>query len=254
MQITPPYGYTEVVPLERSHRVLLPDPAAGTAPGFARGVNAMAISFSEFATAQRDYPIVFAAAGDGGDFAPLAVLGLAEAENLFVDGEGRWETGSYVPAFVRRFPFCTARIAGAPAASAERVICVERAWIDDGGIALFGADGAPTPAWVERERLLAEYEKDLETTAQMCAFLARLELLVPFTFEVRNGDQPGLTLNGMHRVDEARFAALNAANHKALASRGLAARIYAHLFSLANFARLAERAIARQARKAPTRA
>ena len=48
----------------------------------------------------------------------------------------------------------------------------------------------------------------------------------------------------MHCIDEERFGALSAANHKALAAKGLAARAYAHLFSLANFARLVERASA----------
>lgn len=249
MQIDPPFGYSEIVPLERHHRVLLPDASVGTAPAFARGINAMAISFSEFAVAQRDYPIVFSA-GPGGEFAPLAVLGLGEAQNLFVDDEGRWERGAYVPAFVRRYPFCVARFSGDPARAGERLVCVEKSWIDAGGIALFDPAGAPTPAWSERERLLAEYEKDLELTAQMCAFLARLELLVPFTFEVRNGAAPGLVVGGMHRIDEARLGALNAANHKALATRGIAARIYAHLFSIANFARLTERAIAAQSRPA----
>jgi hypothetical protein len=249
MDIVPPFGYAEIVPLERHHRVLLPDAAAGAAPAFARDLNAMAISFSEFAAAQRDYPIVFSAA-PGGEFAPLAVLGLSDADNLFIDAEGRWERGAYVPAFVRRYPFCVARYSGDAARADERLVCVEKSWIDANGIALFDSAGAPTPAWTDRERLLAEFEKDLELTAQMCAFLARLDLLVPFTFEVRNGDAPGLVMNGMHRIDEERLSKLTAANHKALATRGIAARIYAHLFSLGNFARLTERAIAAQSRAA----
>ena len=46
MQITPPFGYDDIVPLEKHHKVLLPAATGGSAPGFARRINAMAISFS----------------------------------------------------------------------------------------------------------------------------------------------------------------------------------------------------------------
>ena len=31
-------------------------------------------------------------------------------QNLFVDDDGRWAEGAYVPAFVRRYPFCISRL------------------------------------------------------------------------------------------------------------------------------------------------
>ena len=252
MDITPPFGYSRIVPLEKHHKVLLPanagDHAAGgtaiTVPAYAHSLNAMAISFSEFAVAQRDYPIVFASNDGGAGFAPVVVLGLADRQNLFVDANGRWARDCYVPAFVRRYPFCISRLYVDGVAREDRLVCVEESWIDDGGIALFDKAGNPVREWVERERLLTEYEKDLDTTAQMCAFFRQLDLFAPFTMQVKNRDVATLTLQGMHCIDEERFGALSAANHKALAAKGLAARAYAHLFSLANFARLVERASA----------
>src|SRR3546814_5411689 len=91
----------------------------------------------ELAAAARCYPIVFAA-GD----APIALLGL-ERINLFVDG-GRWADDSYVPAYVRRYPFgfiATVNPEGfalAIATISERLVqaCAE-------GAALFD-DGMPT--------------------------------------------------------------------------------------------------------------
>ena len=244
MDITPPFGYSEIVPLEKHHRVLLTDPAAGMVPAFARNINAMAISFSEFAVAQRDYPIVFATADRGASFAPVAVLGLADRQNLFIEADARWSPGAYVPAFVRRYPFCISRILLDGVVQDNRLVCVEKSWIDASGIALFDTAGQATREWVERERLLSEYEKDLDLTSQMCVFLKQLDLLVPFTMQIKDGAEPGLTMQGMHCIDETRFATLKAASHKALATRGLAARIYAHLFSLGNFSRLVERAVA----------
>src|SRR5690606_14214931 len=45
------------------------------------------------------YPIVFAA----GDGFPVAVLGL-DRDNSFVSGD-TWAEGTYIPAYVRRYPF-----------------------------------------------------------------------------------------------------------------------------------------------------
>lgn len=249
MEITPPYGYGRIVPLEKHHRVLLPASGAGAVPAFARHINAVAISFSEFAVAQRDYPIVFATTDEGASFAPLAILGMADGQNLFVEPDGGWAEGCYVPAIVRRYPFCISRVFVDGVAQDRRLVCVESSWIDDSGIPMFDAAGAPGPEWTERERLLTEYEKDLDLTAQMCAYLRKLDLFKPLTMQVKSGDRSALTMQGMHCIDESRFAQLKAASHKALATRGLAARIYAHLFSLANFSRLVDRAMAREARR-----
>lgn len=249
MQITPPFGYGEIVPLEKHHKVLLPAAGGGAVPDFAKRINAMAISFSEFAIAQRDYPIVFTSVDRGATFAPVAVLGLADGQNLFVDDTDCWLDTHYVPAFVRRYPFCISRIYADGVVQDERLVCVEKSYIDAGGITLFDAQGQPSADWVARESLLSEYEKDLDLTAQMCAFFLNLDLFAPFTMQVGGGNAPGLTLQGMYCIDEAKFAGLSAANHKALAARGLAARAYAHLFSLGNFARLVDRAVALETRR-----
>lgn len=251
MEITPPYGYGHIVPLEKHHKVLLPHlPAAGggAVPDFAARLNAMAISAGEFAAAGRDHPIAFVHSGDG-RYLPVAVLGVADNSNLHVS-DGRWATDSYVPAFMRRYPFCLSQVTLDGVAQPGKLVCIDRAYLDDAGVALFAANGAPTPLWAERQRLLEEFERDLEATTQMCAALAKHDLFTPFKFQVANGLRTQVLLDGMYRVDEEKFVALRPASHKVLVQKGWAARIYAHLFSLANFARLHERAQARAAAQA----
>lgn len=41
---------------------------------------------------------------NGEQIAPVAMLGLRDGENLFIDDAGKW-LGEYVPAYVRRYPF-----------------------------------------------------------------------------------------------------------------------------------------------------
>jgi SapC len=254
LQITPPFGYGEIAPLQKTDRVLLP--AAGATPNFCRAINALALSYSEFNAAAHDYPIVFATADKGESYSPVIVLGLSDDRNLFVDDAGEWDKAAYLPAFVRRYPFCISKLYVDGEARSEKVVCVVKAYLDKQGLMLFDAKGVSTPQWQAAERLLQEYESDLDTTAEMCAILKKLDLFSPFTFQIMQNDVPGLKLQGMHRIDEDKLKALKATNHKALVTKGLMGKIYAHFHSLENFARLYTRALAQaQARAAakPTR-
>ncbi len=107
MDIKPPFGYKQIVPLNRTQKVRLLRP--GEIPAFASSLNAIPISYSEFALVAREYPIVFTAVSGTQVFAPVAVLGMAANENLFNDG-GTWASNVYVPAYARRFPFCMTRV------------------------------------------------------------------------------------------------------------------------------------------------
>jgi hypothetical protein len=106
MQIAPPFGYREVVPFLKNHKVRLLAPAE--VPPFARASNAVPISYTEFAPACRDYPIVFTSSDGKSGFSPVAVTGLSAGENLF-SVEGHWVPGVYVPAYVVAEPRAAAR-------------------------------------------------------------------------------------------------------------------------------------------------
>lgn len=243
MRITAPFGYDDIIPLEKQHRVLMP---SGTTPAFCRRLNALAVSFTEFAAAARDYPIVFTTLDGGKSFAPVIVLGLADQSNLFLDAAGQWDPAAYLPAFVRRYPFCISKLYVDGKPNGESVVCVAKAYVDASGVALFDAEGRPAGRWSDMERLLAEYEADLDRTALMCSALARLDLLVPFTMQVVEDNRPGVRLAGMHRIDEARLKDLKPASHKALIGKDFMGKIYAHLHSLDNFSRLYARQVAAQ--------
>ena len=242
MQIAPPFGYSEVVPFLKTQKVRLL--GAGEVPEFAQRGNAIPISHSEFQAAARDYPIVFTTGDGGRTFAAVAVLGVSAGENLFYEGAA-WAQKTYVPAYARRYPFCMARIKVNQAERKDRLICVEKARLDDAGEAMFDAEGKPTEKWGTLERLLSEYEADLERGRDLCALLADYGLLEPFTMQATPKGGAALQVTGMHRVSEKKLEELNAAQLKNLLRRGAMARIYMHLLSLQNFARLVERRAAR---------
>ena len=242
MQIAPPFGYKEVVPFLKTQKVRLL--ASGEVPEFVQRGNAVPISHTEFQVVARHYPIVFTSADSGKSYAAVAVLGLSTGENLFYDG-GKWASGSYIPAYARRFPFCMARVNLNKVEQKNRLICVEKSWIDEErGEAMFDPGGAPSDKWKGVERLLSEYEADLERVREMCALLADYGLLEPFSMQAKLKQEKGgasMQMTGMHRVAEKNLENLNAAQLKNLMRKGYLARIYMHLLSLENFGRLLER-------------
>jgi hypothetical protein len=123
----------------------------------------------------------------------------------------------------------------------QRLICVEQAFLTDDGEMLFDAAGAPLESWKPIEQLLREYEADIERSREMCGILADYALLEPFTLQAQVAGGAALNLSGMYRVDEKKLEFLNAAQHKNLIKKGVMGRIYAHLISLENFARLMTR-------------
>ncbi len=73
--------------------------------------HAIPLTVDEFIIAQRYYPIVFSA---GENPVPLALMGLNEGVNVFIDDEGKPHNPVYIPAYVRRYPFMLARLDPTP--------------------------------------------------------------------------------------------------------------------------------------------
>jgi hypothetical protein len=201
------------------------------------------ISYSEFAVACRDYPLAFITTGQSKTFLPVAVLGVTGGENLFLR-DGQWDGSVYLPAYVRRYPFCMARVTldsveqGRPA---DPLIRVEKAFVSGEGERMFDDAGLALARWQPIEKLLQEYEADLERSRELCAILADYALLEPFTLQTSLKGSEAVNLGGMHRVEERKLEFLNAAQHKNLIRKGVMGRTYARLISLENFTRLLAR-------------
>ncbi|HYH42093.1 MAG TPA: SapC family protein [Burkholderiales bacterium] len=247
MDIKPPYGYTEIVPLTTAARVRLP---ADTLPAVFHTMNAIPLSYAEIALASRDYPVAFVSGDGERSFLAMAILGLEAQQNLFVDEKGTWDANSYVPAYVRRYPFCMARVTAGGKEQAERIACVEKSALADDGEALYDEKGQALPAWEPTKNLLFEFEADLTRTEEMCATLQSLGLFEPFSVQaVPKGGAP-LEMTGVHRVAEQKLADLSPDNLKDLMQKGVLSRVYAHILSQLNFQRLLDRRAAKLAKPA----
>jgi hypothetical protein len=248
LSITPPFAYTEIVPLKKEHRVLVPQ--AGKIPAAFHELNALPVSLVEFQLAARDYPVVFVTGDSGKTYAAFAVLGLESGRNLFLMTDNIWDRRAYVPAYVRRYPFCMATITVDGKLREERLVCVEKKALRDKGDRLFDDNGAPLPDWARQQNLLMEFEADLLRTNEMCASLAGDGLLEAFTMQAQPNDGAPLALSGMARVSAQKLAELESEKIRSYMQRGYLDRIYAHIASLANFQRLLDRRASLNARSA----
>ncbi len=239
MDITPPYGYQEVVPLNKEHHVVLP--VDGKLPPVFRGMMVIPLSYTEFSLACHDYPVVFVSGDQGKTAVAMAVVGLEQQHNLFVTPELTWDRNVYVPAYVRRYPFCMTRVNVSGAEHPERIACVEKRAISAKGDALYDAKGEPLPVWENMRKLLFEFEADLARTEAMCKIIIDLGLLEPFNMQAKPNEGEPFTLSGMFRVNESKINELSADKLKELAQNGVLPRIYAHLMSMSNFNRLLAR-------------
>jgi hypothetical protein len=95
-----PLFYQGLEPLSSSVHPNFKTRPAESAPFLAR-THAVPITIDEFVPAQRHYPIVFSS---GDNPVPLALMGLNEGVNVFVDDDGKLLGETYVPAYIRRYP------------------------------------------------------------------------------------------------------------------------------------------------------
>jgi hypothetical protein len=167
----------------------------------------------------------------------MAMLGLREAENLYVDDAGKWDA-RYVPAFVRRYPFVPGK-----GAQGELLVCIDEAspcFDDETGESLFHA-GKPTKQLEHAMKFLAEFHQAAAATELLGRRLEELGLLRPADSLAQLNDGSQFRLNGLSVVDQSKFRKLDREIVHSMFADGALAAVHAHIISLGNLGALAER-------------
>ena len=204
----------------------------------AKNLNALFVAATEFGDAAREFPIVFVKAGkepDGSDaFAPIAVMGLAANQNLYVTGE-RWRA-QYMPAILRMYPFCIARI------DDERfAICLDMAFSgvnQDDGQPVFNTDGTQAPLLVEMQKQLEVLEGEIQRTRLVGRRLNELGLLREMRFDATLPDGRQHTVDGFLTVDDVKATSLPDNVVGELHRSGVLGLMHLHWSSMGNMRRL----------------
>ena len=206
----------------------------------AKDLNATFVAAAEFGDVCREFPIVFVKAGkepDGSEaIAPLAVFGMTPNQNLYVSGE-RWRA-QYMPAVLRFYPFCIARID-----DQRFAICVDSAHAGvntEEGQPLFTPDGKPSELLAGMQKQLELLEAEIQRTRLVGKRLLELDLLREMRFDATLPDGKQHTVDGFLTVDDAKVTALPDNIVGELHRSGVLGLVHMHWVSLGNMRRLVD--------------
>ncbi len=193
--------------------------------------HAIPATVDEFPLLQRFYPIVFSV---GDNPVPLALMGLNEGVNVFLDENGRTrDPNIYIPAYMRRYPFLLARLRPD---SDELSLCFDptsgAVGNFDDGEPLFDGD-QPSEATKAVLQFCEQFETAGHRTAAFMQELNRYDLLMDGEVAIQpEGMEQPFVYRGFRMVDEEKFRELRGDELRKMNQNGMLALIFAHLFSL----------------------
>lgn len=210
----------------------------GHGPEFGEAVNQVLVFPTELEAAQREYPIVFRRDAEG-SLRPVALLGFAHDENLFLDPAGEWHA-RHIPALFARGPFGIAAPEGGEGEPMIRVDLDHARVSRTEGTPVFLPQGGNSP-YLERvsEVLRAIYIGHNLLEPMMAAF-ETAGLLRKVNLEVRVGENEVHAFADVTIIDRERLASLSAHELGQLHQGGFLQAAFMVAASLGNIQRLAD--------------
>lgn len=225
-----PLLYNDLQPLNSGQHGKLKLKRLINVPGLSQ-THAVPVTVEEFTHAQRSFPIIFSA---GDEPIPLALMGLNEGVNTYIDADGKpIGEAAYMPAYLRRYPFILARL---KPDSDELSLCFDPtsgAFSEDEGEPLFDGE-EPTEL---TKNVLAFCEQFETAGLRTQAFMNDLKasgLLMEGEVSIQpDGVEQPFLYRGFHMVDEEKLRDLRGDELRKMSQSGMLPLIYAHLMSLA---------------------
>ena len=207
---------------------------------FISHLNSSPLLATEIAFAAIEFPVIFSATANEGEYMPLAVMGLKDGQNLLLNDKNVLST-RYVPAFVRRYPF----VLGGNKDSEMMALCIDedsKCFSQDGskGSRLFQDDGSHSEFLTDVVEFLKDYQFRAEMTRTFTKRLHELDLLEPLSANIsfKDKEDASINLGGFFVVKREKLKAISDADALDLFKKDGLELIYAHIQSLSNFNRL----------------
>ncbi len=201
---------------------------------FANNVNAVPVNMVEIPQVCHYYPIAFSPDETG---TPVAILGLRDNENLFVDENGAWLENTYIPAYVRRYPFIFSEIPN----SDQLTLCVDNqpeVIENSKERPFFDAEGAPTQLANDALEFCKSYHAAAQQTLAFAAELAGSGLLIEREAQINVEGNRRINFSGFRIIDEKKLEELDDSVFLDWRKKGWLPILYAHLFSGSQWGRL----------------
>jgi len=194
------------------------------------------IGFNEFYDACRDYPIFFAKDVEGKWFA-TALLGYQDS-NLFVNDDGKWKPGHYIPAFIRRYPFILIKTDDENLSLAVEADAVEELSEVNKQRAFFNEDNSASELSKGAMNFLLELNSVAQATSEFIKELENWGLLEEKTANIVDKDGNTHVINGFFTINEEKMTHLSDKKKADICKKGAFPLITAHLISLGNIKRM----------------
>lgn len=204
---------------------------------FAGSAQFVPIGLEEFPAVAQDFPILFTA--DASPI-PIALLGLQQGGNLFVQQDGSWRAETYIPAYVRTFPF----VFVASTTSDDLFLGMEpdaECLKFDRGEPLFEGD-KPTAALNEAIALTAALRQNLLAAEEFARTLDETGLLEPEEAKIDFAAGGSAAVRGFKVLKRERLERTDDQTFLEWRRRNWLPAIYAHIASTGRWLRLMEAA------------
>ena len=224
-----PLFYNDLVPLNTRDHATWRARQVDKAPWLINQ-HAVPLTVEEFPQAGRHFPIVFAS---GENTVPLALMGLNEGVNVFIEADGTVINSVYLPAYARRYPFMLAKL---QPTSEELSLCFDPTSgligeFEDGQPLFDGTEASETTKSVLQ--FCEGFEQAGQRTQAFVEELKKHQLLMEgeVSIQRQDGGQP-FVYRGFQMVDQEKLRNLRGDVLRGWAQSGLLPLIYAHMFSL----------------------
>lgn len=206
---------------------------------FAKTANAIPVTVSEFPSAGLHFPIIFVGKEN---LTPVAIFGVQQGQNLFVDDQGQWDQLTYMPAYVRRYPFVFVR----DEQQERYALCIDRASErivanGDGAQAFFNGD-EQSDLTKQALEFCTTYQKEAIQTERFSQLLKSHNLVEEKTLNLTLRSGSKIAINNIGLVDEQKLNNLPDEAFLELRKTGALAAIYCHLMSQKAWQPMAARA------------
>lgn len=218
-------------------------------------VNAFSpLLIAELAHAIGHYPVAFKARSDGG-FQLVALLGMHEGENVFVEANGRWRS-AYVPNHFRQYPFRLVRVQADDKQLTMLGFDLGSGLYREVPIAerdeqrFFDDEGQLHPWTQQLIHFLVESAKNVRITQQAVDALAAAKVLVPMALPKSESEDERPTLSGLYCISADALKVLPGTVLEILRDVQALELAYAQMFSMLRLKELSHLVKSRAGRQA----
>ena len=201
---------------------------------FTKNINAVPINMIEMPQICHFYPIGFSPDDAA---TPVAIVGLRDNENLYLNTKNQWEEDTYIPAYIRRYPFIFSEMPE----SDQLSLCIDlnKDIVESKGEQpFFDKDSKPTQLSQNALEFCKSYHAAAQQTVAFGQEIAKSGILVERQAEINIGNGKRINFAGFRIIDEKKFAELDDKIILDWRKKGYLPFIYAHLFSGAQWQKL----------------